>query len=132
MTRFDQEMQLFEEIKNKYTPIAGYHLVLDLGAYKNGEIIILKFEFESDEYQKLVNIEIREKNKEIVIVTSNGSNVLEYDSHDLFLVYNYDKNTVIEFFDKSPNPYKLNRSLKHQMELLVYDLTHPKPKKPAC
>ena len=132
MTPFAQEMKLFEEIKNKYQPIEGYHLVLDLDAYKVGKEIIHKFEFDSAEYFYMVNIEIHEKNKEIVIITSNGSNVLEYDSHGLFQVYNYDKNLIIEFFDKAPNPYKLNRSLKHQMELLVYDLTYPKPEKPAC
>ncbi len=102
MTRFDQEMKLFEEIKNKYKPIEGYHLVLDLDAYKNGLEILHRFSYDSDEYLNFVNIE----------------------SHE--------KNLLLEFEDYSPNPYKLNRTLKHQMELLIFDLTHPKPSKPVC
>lgn len=132
MTSFDHEMKIFEEIKNKYKPIEGYHLVLDLDAYKKGEVFITEFEFNSEEYHKLVNIEVYEKNKEIVIITSNRGNALQYDSQSLFLMYNYDKDIILELYDKSPNPYKLKRSFKHQMELLAYDLTHPKPEKPAC
>ena len=48
MTQFDHEMKIFEEIKNKYRPINGFHLVLDLDAYKEGIESISKFEFASD------------------------------------------------------------------------------------
>lgn len=132
MTLFDQEMKYFEEIKNKYKPVAGFHLVLDLDAYKNGQESIQKFSFDSAYYFHLVNIDVREKNKEIVIITSNGGEFIEYDSHGLYLMYDCCKNPVLDFYDKTPNPYKLNRSLNHQMKSLVFDLTHPKAKKPAC
>lgn len=132
MSLFDQEMKLFEELKRKYRPIEGYHLVLDLDAYKNGKTVINKFKFNSIEYHRVVNIEAYNKNKEIVIITSNGGNTLQYDSHDLFLMYDYDKNLVFDFIDKIPSPYKLNRTLKQQMVLLAYDLTYPKSKKPVC
>ena len=132
MTQFDQELKLFEEIKNKYQPIKNYHLVLDLDAYKIGKEIIHKFEFDSEEYFYLVNIEAREKNKEIVIITSNGEGFIEYDSNKLYLLYNYSKKLMQDFHDKTPNPYGLKRSLKHQMKLLVFDLTHPKAEKPVC
>lgn len=132
MASFDQEMKLFEEIKNKYKPIEGYYLVLDLDAYKRGEEIITKFEFDSYEYHQAVNIEAHEKNKEIVIITSNRCNSIHYNSHSLFVMFNFDKNLMLEFFDKTPNPYRLNRTLRQEMELLAYELNHPKPKKPAC
>lgn len=132
MTQFDQEMKIFEEIKNKFKPIKGFHLVLDLDEYKKGQAIINKFEFKSEEYRKLVNIDAYEKNKEIVIISSNGGNCLQYDSKSLFLMFDYDKNIVFEFLDKAQNPFKLKRTLKQEMELLVYELTHPKPDKPVC
>lgn len=132
MTQFDREMKIFEEIKNKYKPIAGFHLVLDLDAYKEGEEIITKFEFGSEEYFYLVSIERHEKNKEIVLISSYAMNTMHYFSKALRARYDYDKDLLLEFEDYAPNPYKLNRSLRHEMELLVYELTHPKPDKPAC
>ena len=132
MTQFDQEMQLFEEIKRKYAPIAGYHLVLNLTAYKMGQEVIYKFRFNSEECNSFVNIERYEKNIEIVFITSNIMNTLHYISKALRVRYNYDKNLLLEFEDRAPSPRKLKRTLKHQMELLAYDLTHPKPMKPAC
>jgi hypothetical protein len=132
MTLFDQEIKYFEEIKNIYKPVVGFHLVLDLDAYKMGQEIVQKFRFDSADYFHLVNIEVREKNKEIVIITSNSGGFIEYDSHGLYLMYDCSKNLVLDFYDRTPNPHKLNRSLNHQMKLLVFDLNHPKPKKPAC
>lgn len=132
MTQFDQEMKIFEEIKNKFKPIKGFHLVLDLDEYKKGQAIIRKFELKSEEYRKFVNIEAYEKNKEIVIISSNGGNCLQYDSKSLFLMFDYDRDIVFEFLDKAQKPHKLKRTLKQQMDLLVYDLTHPKPDKPVC
>lgn len=132
MTQFDQEMKIFEEIRNKYKPIIGFHLVLDLDEYKKGQIIIRKFELKSEEYRKLVNIETYEKNKEIVIISSNVRKCLQYDSKSLFLMYDYDKNIVFEFFDKAQNPKNLKRTMRQQIDLLVFDLTHPKPDKPIC
>ena len=132
MTQFDQDMKIFEEIRNKYKPIKGFHLVLDLDEYKKGQTIIRKFELKSEEYRKLVNIETYEKNKEIVIISSNVRKCLQYDSKSLFLMYDYDKNIVFEFFDKAQNPKNLKRSMKQQIDLLVFDLTHPKPDKPIC
>lgn len=132
MTQFDHEMKLFEEIKNKYRPIKGFHLVLDLDAYKMGKEIIHKFRFDSEEYLYFVNVERHEKNIEIVLITSNIMNTLHYFSKALRVRYNYDKELLLEFEDYAPNPYKLNRTLEHQVELLVYDLNHPKPQKPVC
>ncbi len=132
MTQFDQDMKIFEEIRNKYKPIKGFHLVLDLDEYKKGQTIIRKFELKSEEYRKLVNIETYEKNKEIVIISSNVRKCLQYDSKSLFLMYDYDKNIVFEFFDKAQNPKNLKRTMKQQIDLLVFDLTHPKSEKPIC
>lgn len=132
MTQFEREMQLFEEIRNKYKPIEGYHLVLDLDAYKQGEEILLKFEFDSDEYLNLINIESYDKNKEIVIITSNTRNSILYNSRILFARYDLDKNQLIEFQDLTPSPYKIKRTMAQQMERLVYDLNNPKPRKPIC
>lgn len=132
MTQFDQEMKFFKEIKNKYTPIADFHMVLDLDAYKLGQEIIHKYRFDSEEYHFVVNIDAREKNKEIVIITSNGDGYIEYDSHNLYLMHNYRKNLILDLYDKSPSPYQLKRSLKHEMIVLAYELAHPKPEKPVC
>lgn len=132
MTQFDQEMQLFVEIKNKYKPIKDFYLVLDLEEYKKGKDIVSKFSFDSEEYLRLVNIEAYEKNKEIVIISSNGTNCLQYDSKSLFLMFDYDRNIVYEFMDRAPNPFGLKRTLQQQIDLLVYDLNHPKPDKPVC
>lgn len=131
MTDFDQEINLFNEIKNRYKPVAGYHLVLDLDAYRVGREIILQFRFDSKDYFKFVNIEVRNKNKEIVIITSNGDGFFEYDSSKLFVLYNYKKKTMLIFNDKTPSPYRINRSLKQQMLVLAHDLTYPKLKKPC-
>lgn len=131
MTNFDQEINLFSEIKNKYKPVAGYHLVLDLDAYRVGSEIILQFSFDSEDYFKFVNIEVRNKNKEIVIITSNGDGFIEYDSSKLFILYNYKINEILIFYDKTPSPYRINRSLKQQMLVLAHDLTYPKLKKPC-
>lgn len=57
MTQFDEEMKFFEEIKNKYKPVEGCHLVLNLDTYKKGKEIIQRFKFDSEEYFNLVNIE---------------------------------------------------------------------------
>ena len=132
MSQFDQEMKLFEEIKSKYKPTPGFHLVLDLDAYKQGEEIIQKFEFDSDEYLNLINIEHYDKNTEIVIITSNLGNSLHYISKALRIRYDYDKALLIEFEDYAPNPFKIKRTLKQQVELLVYDLNNPKPAKKIC
>lgn len=132
MTPFDQEMTHFEEIKNKYSPVDGFHLVLDLAAYKVGREILFKFEAGSEIYRLLVNSKYASGNQDCVIITSiNNRKSLLFESKVLYLYYCLDKNLILEFFDKSPNPYKLNRSLKHQMTLLAYDLAHPKPIKPA-
>ena len=80
MTQFDREMHIFEEIKKKYKPIDGFHLVLDLDEYKKGKEIIHKFEFDSKDYFNLVAIECREKNKEIVLICSYMMNTLHYIS----------------------------------------------------
>lgn len=132
MTRFDREMRLFEEIKNKYKPLAGFHLLLDLDAYKQGVEILTKFDFDSDEYHKVVNIEYNEKEKEKVIITSNRRNSISMSSKFLYIWFDLDKNQLIEFSDLTPNPYKLKRTMVQEMELLVYDLNNPKPRKPAC
>lgn len=132
MTQFDREMLLFEEIRTKYKPIQGFHLVLDLDAYKQGEEVIQKFEFDSDEYLNLINVESNEKNKEIVIITSNIRNVMMYNSKILYARYDFDKKEVIQFKDLTPNPYKIKRTMKQQIERLVYDLNNPKPDKPIC
>lgn len=133
MASFDREMFLFEEIKNKYKPIEGYHLVLDLDAYRKGREILFKFEIGSEVYRVLINTKYANGNKDCVIITSsNNKKSILYDSEILYLDYSIDKDLILVICDKTPNPYKLNRSLKHQMELLAYDLTHPKPMKPAC
>ena len=106
--------------------------ILDLDEYKKGKVNINKFDFNSEEYRKLVNIEAYEKNKEIVIISSNGVNCLQYDSKSLYLMFDYDKNIVFEFLDRAPNPNGLKRTMKQQMDLLFYELTHPKPDKPIC
>lgn len=132
MNHFDKEMKLFVEIKNKYRPIADFHLVLDVTAYKAGREIIHKFKFDSEECCYFVNVEKHEKNKEIAFITSNIMNTIHYISKVLRVRYDYDKNLLLEFEDYTNSPCKLNRTFKHQMELLAYDLTYPKPKKPAC
>ncbi len=132
MTRFDQEMKLFEEIKNKYKPIEGYHLILDLDAYRKSKEMLFKFKIGSEVYRLLVNSKYANGNKECVIISGNVKKTIVFDSKILYLEYDFDRNVIVDFFDKAPNPYKLNRSLKHQMKLLVFDLTHPKSEKPAC
>ena len=134
MTQFDQEMKIFEEIKNKYKPIEGFHLVLDLDEYKHKREVIRKFsiDFDSADYFKLVSIDRNEKNKEMVLISSNTKNTLHYFSHILRVTYDYEKDIILEFEDFTPRPNGVRRSLKRQMELLAYELTHPKPQKPAC
>lgn len=132
MTQFDYEMELFEEIINKYKPIRGCHLLLDLDAYKQGQEILTKFAIGSDEYHKVVNIEYNEKQKEKVIITSNIKNGISYNSKILYARYDCNKRQIVEFEDLTPNPYKLKRTLEQQMELLVYELNNPKPSKPIC
>lgn len=132
MTQFDSEMLLFEEIKNKYKPIEGCHLVLDLDAYKQDHEILTKFEFSSEEYHKVVNIEYNEMEKEIVIITSNGRNTMLYSSKILFARFDFDSKDIVELQDLTPNPCKIKRTLTQQMEQMVYDLNNPKPRKPVC
>ena len=132
MTQFDQEMKIFEEIKNKYKPIKGFHLVLDLDEYKKGEVKIHQFKIDSEEYFNLVSIECFEKNKEIVLICSKAENTIHYKSKILRVRYNCDKDLLLEFEDYSPSPKKLNRTLKQQLELLAFVLTHPEPDKPLC
>lgn len=132
MTQFDYEMELFEEIINKYKPIKGYHLLLDLDAYKQGQEILTKFVVGCDEYHKVVNIEYNEKQKEKVIITSNIKNGISYNANILYARYDCDKKQIVEFEDYTPSPYKLKRTLEQQMELLVYELNNPKPCKPIC
>lgn len=132
MTQFDREMLLFEEIKNKYKPIEGYHLLLDLDEYKKGKEILTKYEYDSDEYFRVINIEYNEKEKEKVIITSNKRNSISMTSKVLYIWFDLDRNQLIEFQDLTPNPYKLKRTMRQEMELLAYDLTNPKPRKPAC
>lgn len=132
MSLFNKEMKLFEEIKNKYKPVEGCHLVLDLDAFKAGKEILFKFRVDSEVYKILVNTKYANGSKDCVIITDNGKKSILLDSQILYLDYSIDKNLILEFFDKTPHPYKLKRSLKHEISLLVHDLTHPKPLKPAC
>jgi hypothetical protein len=132
MTSFEKELILFEEIKNKFSPIKGHHLLLDLDAYKCGETILTKFELDAENYHQIVNIEYNEKEKEKVIITGNKKNTISYSSKILRIRYDYDKKQIIELEDLTPSPYQLKRTLKQQMELLVFDLNNPKPRKPAC
>ena len=132
MTSFEQELILFEEIKNKFKPIKGYRLLLDLDAYKYGETILTKFELNAQNYHQIVNIEYNEKEKEKVIITGNKKNTIMYRSKILYARFDYDLGQLIEFQDYTPNAYQLKRNLKQQMELLVFDLNNPKPIKPIC
>lgn len=132
MTKFDQEMKLFEEIKNKYKPVSGCHLVLDLDAYKKGKEILFKFEIGSETYRISVNSEYASGNKDCVIITSNNKKSILFESKVLYLRYCIDKNLILEILDKTPNPHNLKRSLQQEMALLVYHLNYPKPEKPAC
>ncbi|MEK6627396.1 MAG: hypothetical protein AABY53_02125 [Bdellovibrionota bacterium] len=132
MTKFDQEMKLFEEIKNKYKPISGHHLVLDLDAYKKGKEILFKFEIGSEPYRILVNSEYASGNKDCVIITSSDKKRILFESKVLYLRYCINKKLILEILDKTPNPYKLKRSLQQEITLLVYNLNYPKPEKPVC
>ena len=132
MTEFDYEMELFEKIISKYKPVKGYHLLLDLDAYKQGQEILTKFVVGCDEYHKVVNIEYNEKQKEKVIITSNIKNGISYNSKILYSNYDCDKKQIIEFEDYTPNPYRLKRTFAQQMELLVFELNYPEPCKPIC
>jgi hypothetical protein len=132
MTSFEQELILFEEIKNKFKPIKGYRLLLDLDAYKYGETILTKFELNAQNYHQIVNIEYNEKEKEKVIITANHKNTIYYESKLLRICYDYDKNEITELEDLTPNTYQLKRTLAQQIELLIFDLNNPKPRKPAC
>jgi hypothetical protein len=132
MNSFEQELILFEEIKNKFKPIKGYRLLLDLDAYKCGETILIKFELNAQNYHQIVNIEYNEKEKEKVIITGNKKNTIMYRSKILYARFDYDLGQLIEFQDYTPNAYQLKRNLKQQMELLVFDLNNLKPIKPIC
>jgi hypothetical protein len=132
MTPLEKELILFEEIKNKFSPIEGYRLLLDLDAYKCGETILTKFELYDENFHQIVNIEYNEKEKERVIFTSTVENSISYSSKLLRICYDYDKNEITELEDLTPSPYQLKRTLVQQIELLVFDLNNPKPRKPAC
>lgn len=107
-------------------------MVLDLDAYKQGVEILTQFEYDSDEYLRLINIEYYDKQKEIVIISSNKGNTVMLNSKILYVEYDCDKKEIIELQDFTPNSYKIKRTLTQQMELLVYDLNNPKPAKPIC
>ena len=132
MTALDQELFYFNEIRNKYGPIEGVHLVLDLDAYKLGKEIIKQFTFDSEDYHQLINIDFYEKKLEQVIITSNMGGSFLYHSKLLIMGYDYTKQYVDLFEDLTPSPYKLKRTMQQQMKLLVFELNHPKPRKPAC
>lgn len=132
MSPMEQELFYFNEIKNKYKPIKNRHLVLDLDAYKLGQEIIKSFEIGSEEYFQLINVERYEKKLEQVIITSNRYNSICFHSKLLIVEYNYDTNEIEHFEDLTPDPYKLNRSMKQEIELLLFELNNPKPRKPAC
>ena len=132
MTALDQELFYFKEIKNKYSPIEGYHLVLDLDAYKLGKEIIKQFSFDSEDYHQLINIDFYEKNLEQVIITSNQGGCFLYHSKLLIVNYDYTKQYINHFEDLTPSPYKLKRTMQQQVKLLLFELNNPKPRKPAC
>lgn len=132
MKELDREILLFEELKKKYSPIQGFHLLLDLDAYKQGVEILTQYSYDSDEYFKTVNIDYNEKEKEKVIITSNKRNSISMTSKILYIWFDLDKNQIIEFRDLTPNPFKLKRTLKQETDLLIYELQNPQPRKPAC
>lgn len=133
MTQFDSETLLFEEIKNKYKPIKGYHLVLDLDAYRNGKEVLFKFKLESKVYEILVNSKYACGNKDCVIITFNKKKIATLNSKYAYLMYNLDKLPILqEFEDRTIKPNKFKRTLQQQTELLIYELCNPKPDKPVC
>lgn len=132
MTQFDQEMRLFEEIKSKYKPIEGYHLVLDLVAYRNGKEILFKFKLGSEVYRILVNTKYACGNLDCVIITFSNRKIVSLNSKYAYLRYDLDKTDLLEFEDRTVNHHNIKRTLRQQAELLVYELNNPKPQKPIC
>lgn len=132
MSPIERELQFFEEIKAKYEPIVGLHITLDLDAYKAGKEVLYKFPMDSEEYQQLnISFTVQEKERVTIGIYKNKGFIF-YHGHLLHLRFDLEKNEIKEFCDLTPNPYKLNRTMKQQIELLAYELTYPKPRKPAC
>ncbi len=132
MTQFDLEMKIFKEIVNKYTPVAGFNLVLDLTDYKNGTESIREFKIGCETYPNYINVECPDKNIETVLITSIEGKRLTYRSKYLYAKYCYDTHDLIEIEDLTPRNQFLKRSIQQEMELLCYELQNPQPVKPDC
>ena len=98
MTQFDQEMLIFEEIKSKYKPVEGYHLVLDLAAYKNGKEILFKFKLDSEVYRILVNTKYACGNLDCVIITFSNRKIVSLSKEEIDKIAGFIKNPKLPAF----------------------------------
>ncbi len=132
MTQFDLEMKLFAELINKYKPVSGHHLVLDLADYRLGKETIRKFKVGCEIYRHYVNVECHDHSIETVIITSNIKNQITCYSKNLYAKFSYDQKELMEFEDLTPPKQRFKRTMQQEMNLLCYELNNPQPVKPIC
>ncbi len=123
---------LFEKLKFFIEPIKDLAIILDLDFYRKGITQTYVFEIGTDEHDQFINAYMCFNKRAFIQYVSARKTFVSMYSRNFSFYFDLEINELTEYVDSNVRPYFINRDIRQQAELLVYELNHPKPEKPDC
>ncbi len=121
---------LFEKLKFFIQPIKDLGIILDLDLYRKGITQMYVFELQNKEYDRFLNNFLCLNKKSFVLYVWGKKKFVDMCTENFSISYDFEQKMIDEYIDFNNRPSFL--TLRQQAECLVYELNHPKPKKPDC